>query len=39
MGFIVTAIFGVLVLKEPLKARKAAGLACAMGALAALARG
>jgi drug/metabolite transporter (DMT)-like permease len=39
MGFIVTAIFGVLALKEPLRARKAAGLACALGALVALARG
>ena len=39
MGFVVTATFGVLVLKEPLKARKAAGLACAVAALAALARG
>jgi bacterial/archaeal transporter family protein len=39
MGFVVTAAFGVLVLKEPLKPRKAAGLACAVAALAALARG
>jgi transporter family protein len=39
MGFVVTAAFGVLVLKEPLKPRKAAGLACALAALAALARG
>jgi bacterial/archaeal transporter family protein len=39
MGFVVTAAFGVLVLKEPLKPRKAAGLACAIAALAALARG
>lgn len=39
MGFVVTAAFGVLVLKEPLRPRKAAGLACAVAALAALARG
>jgi drug/metabolite transporter (DMT)-like permease len=39
MGFVVTAIFGVLVLKEPLRPRKSAGLACALAALAALARG
>jgi drug/metabolite transporter (DMT)-like permease len=39
MGFIVTAIFGVLALKEPLRPRKAAGLACALAALGALARG
>jgi drug/metabolite transporter (DMT)-like permease len=39
MGFVVTAAFGVLVLKEPLKPRKAAGLACAVAALGALARG
>jgi transporter family protein len=39
MGFVVTAAFGVLVLGEPLRARKAAGLACALAALAALARG
>lgn len=39
MGFVVTAAFGVLVLREPLRQRKAAGLACALAALAALARG
>jgi transporter family protein len=39
MGFVVTAAFGVLVLKEPLKPRKAAGLACAVAALVALSRG
>ncbi len=39
MGFVVTAAFGVLALKEPLNPRKAAGLACAVAALAALARG
>jgi len=39
MGFVVAAAFGVLVLKEPLRRRKAAGLACAVGALAALAHG
>ena len=39
MGFVVTATFGVVVLKEPLRPRKAAGLACAVAALAALARG
>jgi transporter family protein len=39
MGFVVTAIFGVLVLKEPLSVRKAAGLACALAALASLAHG
>ena len=39
MGFLVTAIFGTLVLKEPLTARKAAGLGCALAALAALGRG
>ena len=39
MGFVVTAAFGVLVLREPLRPRKAAGLACAIAALAALARG
>src|SRR5688572_17801869 len=39
MGFVVTAAFGVLVLKEPLRRRKAAGLVCAVAALAALARG
>jgi transporter family protein len=39
MGFVVTAAFGVMILKEPLRRRKAAGLACAVAALAALARG
>jgi len=39
MGFVVTAAFGVVILKEPLRRRKAAGLACAVAALAALARG
>jgi drug/metabolite transporter (DMT)-like permease len=37
MGFVVSAAFGVLVLREPFQRRKAAGLACALAALAALA--
>ena len=37
MGFIVAALLGILVLREPVTLRKAAGLACALGALAALA--
>jgi uncharacterized membrane protein len=39
MGFVVTAALGMLVLREPTTARKAAGLAAALGALAALALG
>lgn len=39
MGFVVTSIFGVVLLREPLRARKAAGLACAVAALVALASG
>jgi drug/metabolite transporter (DMT)-like permease len=37
MGFIVTATFGVVFLKEPFNLRKAIGLAAAFGALAVLA--
>jgi drug/metabolite transporter (DMT)-like permease len=37
MGFVVTAVLGVAVLREPVTARKVAGLAAAMAALAALA--
>lgn len=37
MGFIVTAAYGVLLLRERFTARKGAGLACALGALACLA--
>jgi uncharacterized membrane protein len=36
MGFVVTAALGILVLREPVTARKAVGLAAALGALAAL---
>ncbi len=39
MGFVVTAALGILVLREPLTARKAAGLAAALAALAVLAFG
>ncbi len=39
MGFVVTAALGILVLREPMTARKAAGLGAALGALAALALG
>jgi transporter family protein len=39
MGFVVTAAFGVIFLREPFTARKAAGLACAVATLACLARG
>jgi uncharacterized membrane protein len=39
MGFIVTAALGVLVLHERMTARKGAGLAAALAALAALAFG
>jgi transporter family protein len=38
-GFVVTAALGMLVLGEPMTARKTAGLAAALGALAALALG
>jgi uncharacterized membrane protein len=37
MGFIVAALLGILVLREPVTLRKAVGLACALGALAVLA--
>ena len=37
MSFIVTAIFGIGVLKEPLNIRKALGFVAAFGALAVLA--
>jgi len=37
MGFVVTAVIGVAFLGEPLTARKSAGLAFAVGALACLA--
>lgn len=37
MGFVVTAVLGVAVLREPVTARKIAGLAAAIAALAALA--
>lgn len=39
LGFVVTAVLGILVLGEPLTARKAAGLAAALAALGALALG
>jgi drug/metabolite transporter (DMT)-like permease len=39
MGFVVTAMLGFLFLREPFTARKAAGLAAALAALACLARG
>jgi drug/metabolite transporter (DMT)-like permease len=39
MGFVVTAALGVLVLREPMTVRKAAGLAAALAALAVLAFG
>ena len=38
MGFVVTAAFGVLFLREPITARKGAGLACALAALGCLAK-
>ena len=38
MGFVVTATAGVLFMREPLTLRKAAGLACAVAALACLAK-
>jgi len=38
MGFVVTALLGFLLLREPFTARKGAGLVAALGALAALAR-
>jgi len=38
MGFVVTAVIGVVVLREPFTARKAAGIACALAALASLAK-
>jgi uncharacterized membrane protein len=39
MGFVVTAALGIVVLREPMTARKAAGLAAALAALAVLAFG
>ncbi len=39
MGFVVTALFGALFLREPFTARKGAGLAAALAALASLASG
>jgi len=39
MGFVVTATVGVLFLREPFTPRKACGLACAVAALACLAKG
>jgi drug/metabolite transporter (DMT)-like permease len=38
MGFVVTAAVGVLFMREPFTPRKAAGLACALAALACLAK-
>jgi drug/metabolite transporter (DMT)-like permease len=39
MGFVVTALLGFLLLREPFTARKGAGLAAALAALACLAKG
>ena len=39
MGFVVTALLGFFFLREPFTARKCAGLAAALAALASLARG
>ena len=39
MGFVVTALLGFLLLREPFTARKGAGLVAALAALACLARG
>src|SRR6266853_2041505 len=39
MGFVVTALLGFFFLREPVTARKCAGLAAALAALASLARG
>ena len=39
MGFVVTAVLGFLFLREPFTARKGAGIAAALGALASLAHG
>jgi len=39
MGFVVTALLGFLLLREPFTARKGAGLAAALAALASLAKG
>src|SRR5438874_1974892 len=39
MGFVVTAVLGFFFLREPFTARKCAGLAAALAALASLARG
>jgi len=39
MGFVVTAALGIIVLREPMTARKGAGLAAAVASLAALAWG
>jgi multidrug transporter EmrE-like cation transporter len=37
MGFIIAALLGILVLREPVTARKSVGLVSALAALAALA--
>ena len=39
MGFVITALLGFLFLREPFTARKGAGIAAALLALAALAHG
>jgi multidrug transporter EmrE-like cation transporter len=39
MGFVVTAVVGVVLLREPFTPRKAAGVACAVAALGCLATG
>ena len=39
MGFVVTALLGFLLLREPFTARKGAGIAAALAALASLAHG
>ena len=38
MGFVITALLGFLLLREPFTARKGAGLIAALAALASLAR-
>jgi multidrug transporter EmrE-like cation transporter len=39
MGFVVTALLGFLLLREPFTVRKGAGLVAALAALACLAKG
>jgi drug/metabolite transporter (DMT)-like permease len=39
MGFVVSALLGIVLLREPFSARKAAGIAAALAALASLAHG